>query len=138
MAKKQKRNKYCPNCGEAVPQAQAALWGQAPMGFSADAAGTDYANTSGAFGAGLGAALGAAPGLSQGVSDFLRSRQSEQFLLGALVGAAASWVLSDEELRGKMVKSVMKLYANVGGALEEVKEQMADIRAEVEAERLGA
>lgn len=90
--------------------------------------------------AGLQAGLNAAGldgGLLQGMPAFLRTRNSEQFLLGALIGAAAAWVLSDEELRGKIVKSAMKLYAGVAGGFEEVKEQMADIRAEVEAERHG-
>lgn len=142
MAKKQKRNGCCPECARKMRQA--ALLPQADgYGFAASACGEGEgapygANLGGgAFAAGLGGALGADSGLLQGLPEFLRSRQSEQFLLGALLGAGAAWVLSDEELRGKIVKSVMKLYANVGGALEEVKEQMADIRAEVEAERLG-
>ncbi len=90
--------------------------------------------------AGLQAGLGAAgldSGLLQGMPAFLRTRNSEQFLLGTLIGAAAAWVLSDEELRGKIVKSAMKLYAGVAGGFEEMKEQMADIRAEVEAEQHG-
>jgi hypothetical protein len=90
--------------------------------------------------AGLQAGLGAAgldSGLLQGMPAFLRTRNSEQFLLGALIGAAAAWVLSDEELRGKIVKSAIKLYAGVAGGFEEMKEQMADIRAEVEAEQHG-
>ncbi|WP_332672924.1 hypothetical protein [Aromatoleum sp.] len=68
----------------------------------------------------------------------MKSRQSEQFLLGALVGAAAAYVLSDEELRGKLVKTGIKLYSNVVGGFEEMKEQVADLKAEVEAERMGA
>lgn len=68
----------------------------------------------------------------------MKSRQSEQFLLGALVGAAAAYVLSDEDLRGKLVKSGLKLYSNVVGSFEEMKEQVADLKAEVEAERMGA
>jgi len=68
----------------------------------------------------------------------MKSRQSEQFLLGALVGAAAAYVLSDEELRGKLVKTGIKLYSNVVGSFEEMKEQVADLKAEVEAERMGA
>lgn len=85
---------------------------------------------------GLQAGLNAA-GLLQGMPAFLRTRNTEQFLLGALIGAAAAWVLSDEELRGKIVKSAMRLYAGVAGGFEEMKEQMSDIRAEVEAERHG-
>ncbi|MDQ7988360.1 MAG: hypothetical protein REI09_01890 [Candidatus Dactylopiibacterium sp.] len=65
------------------------------------------------------------------------SRQTEQFLLGALLGAAATYVLSDEALRAKIVKGAMKLYAGVAGGFEEIKEQMADLKAEAEAERAG-
>lgn len=76
-------------------------------------------------------------GWMQQLPAFLRGRNTEQFLIGALVGAAAAWVLSDDELRGKIVKSALKLYADAAGGFEEMKEQMADIRAEVEAERQG-
>jgi hypothetical protein len=76
--------------------------------------------------------------------DFLRempslfpSQHTDQFLLGLLLGAGAAWVLSDEEIRGKLIKSVMKVYAGVAGGFEELKEQMADIRAEVAAEHHG-
>jgi len=40
-------------------------------------------------------------------------------------------------VRGEIVKSAMKLDAGVAGGFEEMKEQMADIRAEVEAARHG-
>jgi hypothetical protein len=63
--------------------------------------------------------------------------RNEQFLLGALVGAGAAWILSDEELRGRIMKAGMKLYAGLVGGFEEMKEQMADIRAELEAEQHG-
>ena len=63
------------------------------------------------------------------------SRSTEQFILGALIGAAAVYVLGDEEMRGKLVKTGMRLYAGIAGGFEEIKEQMADIRAEVAAEQ---
>jgi hypothetical protein len=65
------------------------------------------------------------------------SRQTEQFLLGALVGAGATYVLSNEELRDRILKGVLKVYTDVTGGLEEMKERAADLRAEVEAERSG-
>ena len=74
-------------------------------------------------------------GLLDGMPAFLRARKSEQFLLGALLGAAAIWVLTDEELRAKLIKAGMKLYSNLAGGFEEMKEQMADIRAEIAAEQ---
>ncbi len=57
----------------------------------------------------------------------------QQLLLGALLGAGAIYVLGDEKLRGKLMKSAMGLYASVLGGIEEMKEQAADIRAEMEA-----
>lgn len=56
---------------------------------------------------------------------------SQQFLAGALLGAAAAYVLSDEALRAKLIKGGMQLYAGLAGGLEEIKEQMADIQAEL-------
>lgn len=58
---------------------------------------------------------------------------NQQFVLGALLGAAAVYVLGDEKLRGKLMKSGMNLYASILGGIEEIKEQAADLRAEVEA-----
>ncbi|ENO92332.1 hypothetical protein ACFQ4M_00570 [Thauera mechernichensis] len=132
-------------------------YGQYPQyghnGMAADPAMTGMYGASGGFGQGVGDgqggqglydglqaglhAAGLDKGLLQGMPAFLRTRNTEQFLLGALIGAAAAWVLSDEELRGKIVKSAIKLYAGVAGGFEEMKEQMSDIRAEVEAERHG-
>jgi hypothetical protein len=77
-------------------------------------------------------------GFLKNLPGFMGKRPSEQFLMGALLGAGAAWILSDEEMRGKVMKAGMKLYANMVGGFEEVKEQMADIRAEMEAEQYGA
>ncbi|MFT4172052.1 MAG: YtxH domain-containing protein [Rhodocyclaceae bacterium] len=100
-------------------------YGAAEWGSDDAAAGYD----NGALGAGLLKGLGLRGGLP--------SRQTEQFLLGALIGAAATYVLSDPELRGKIMKGAMKLYTGVAGGLEEFKEQMADLKAETEAEQAG-
>lgn len=56
----------------------------------------------------------------------------QQLLLGVLLGAAAAYVLGDEKLRGKIMKSGMNLYASILGGIEEMKEQAADLRAEME------
>lgn len=78
------------------------------------------------------------PGLLGGLSRLLPSRRSDQFLLGALIGAAATYVLADDELRGKVIKSGIKLYSGLVGGIEEMKEQVADLNAEVQAEQSGA
>lgn len=71
-------------------------------------------------------------GLLNGLSRLLPSGRTEQFLLGAAIGAAAAYVLSNEELRGKLLRAGVDLYTNLAGGLAEIKEQMADIQAEKE------
>lgn len=77
------------------------------------------------------------PGMMGGLAGLLPSRRSEQFLLGALIGAAATYVLSDEALRGKLIKSGLRLYSGLVGGIEEMKEQVADLKAEAMAEQSG-
>jgi len=55
--------------------------------------------------------------------------------VGALIGAAATYVLADEALRGKLIRSGLKLYSELAGGLAEMKEQAADIQAELAAEQ---
>lgn len=82
-------------------------------------------------------AAGLDAGLLQGLPNLLRSRHTEQFLLGLVIGGAAAWVLTDEELRNKLLKTGLKLYSGLMGGLEELKEQVADVRAELDAEQNG-
>ncbi|MBS3934938.1 MAG: hypothetical protein KGZ43_02095 [Sulfuritalea sp.] len=56
---------------------------------------------------------------------------SQQFLLGALIGAGAAYVLADEALRAKLIRGGLELYTGVLGGIEEMKEQVADIQAEM-------
>ncbi len=117
------------DAGQAMPGMGAGAMGAAPGTGGAPGMGG-----AGGHGSGI---PGLDAGFLQGLPQMLRSRHTEQFVLGALIGAAAAWVLADEELRGKLVKAGVKLYAGIAGGVEEMKEQMADIRAEVEAERHG-
>jgi hypothetical protein len=101
-------------------------------GYDARAASADSATA--------GEGFGAAPRMDGnwlgrlGLPKGFGAGQTEQFIIGALVGAGVAYVLADEGLRNKIMKSVMKLYAGLTGGLEEFKEQMADLKAEVEAE----
>jgi hypothetical protein len=72
-----------------------------------------------------------------GLSSLLPKRRSDQFLLGLALGGAVAYVLGDEQLRGKIMRSGVKLYTSLMGGLEEMKEQMADIQAEMAAEQDG-
>lgn len=117
---------------------QQAGWGEPGYG-AMNGVGAAGVNATG-LGADPSAAFGAAnPGVDSrflnGLQGLVGSRQTEQFLLGALLGAAAVYVLGDAEMRGKLVKTAMKMYAGVAGGFEEVKEQMADIQAEVAAQQ---
>ena len=74
-------------------------------------------------------------GLFASLQSILPSHQSDQFLMGLLLGAAATYVLSDEEIRARLMKGGVKLFSNIAGSFEEMKEQLADVRAELEAEQ---
>lgn len=80
---------------------------------------------------------GNGPGVLAGLSRLLPSNRSDQFLMGLVLGAAATYVLSDDELRGKIMKSGVQLYSSLAGGLAEMKEQLSDIQAEVTAEQHG-
>ena len=54
----------------------------------------------------------------------------QQFLLGAALGVAATYVLGDEQLRAKLIRTGLGLYESLAGGLAEMKEQVADIQAE--------
>lgn len=57
-------------------------------------------------------------------ADLLSGHTQQEFILGALLGAGAAYVLADEEMRKKIMKSAMKMYASVTGGVEEFKEQI--------------
>ncbi|MTJ80319.1 MAG: YtxH domain-containing protein [Telmatospirillum sp.] len=87
------------------------------------------------------AALTAAPaqngGLLGGLTRLLPARGTAQFLLGAAIGAVAAYVLADENIRGRLLRSGMSLYAELAGGLAEFREQVADIKAEMDAGQSG-
>ncbi|WP_333824571.1 YtxH domain-containing protein [Pinisolibacter sp.] len=91
----------------------------------------------GGNGNGWGAGMNGGNGLLAGLGGLLPSRRSEQLLLGLALGAAGAWVLSDAELRGKIMKGAMRLYAGMAAGLEEMKEQAEDLKAELAAEQAG-
>lgn len=62
----------------------------------------------------------------------------QQLLLGAALGVAAAYVLGDEKLRGKLIRTGLDLYESLAGGLAEMKEQVADIQAEKAARQSGA
>lgn len=113
-------------------------WGQQPW---------DAAWAQGAPGYAPGAYPGAYPGAfpagaaaqthGTGWLGWLSNRQMEQFIIGLVLGGAAAYVLGDADKRARLLRMVMKLYAGVAGSVEEFKEQIADLKAEVAAEHGG-
>lgn len=77
-------------------------------------------------------------GMLAGLGRLLPQGRTEQFLLGLLLGGATAYVLADEDLRGKLFKGALKAYAGMMGNVAEMKEQLADLQAEVLAEQNGA
>lgn len=120
----------------------AAGWGQAGMGGYGTMNADMGAGMSNANAMGFGTPPGVAPGMNSSflhnLQGLVGSRKSEQFIVGALIGAAAVYVLGDEEMRTRLMKGMMKLYLGIAGVFEEMKEQMADIKAEVAAEKRSA
>ena len=111
--------------------------GQGFNGFPQNA-NTPNANFNGAF-PNATQANGHSAWQSLGLSGlFGGNRQTEQFILGLLLGGAAAYVLGDPEKRAKLIRMGMKLYAGVAGSVEEFKEQIADLKAEVAAEQENA
>jgi hypothetical protein len=82
-------------------------------------------------------AANAAPGWLGNWGQWLQKHPSEQFLAGAALGAAAAYVLCNEELRGKLLKGGMSLYAGIAGQFAELREQIGDIQAEMQSQAEG-
>jgi hypothetical protein len=150
MSKKHKKKQHHPAYGYAANGAASPYGAPPPYGAAPHAGHHPDTDELGAYYAGMNAGYGAPgygnPGYGtaevnhdflKAMSGYLPSRHTDQFLMGLLIGAGAAWVLSDEEIRGKLMKAAMKVYAGVAGGFEELKEQMADIRADVAAERHG-
>jgi len=57
----------------------------------------------------------------------------QQFLTGALLGAVVAYLLGDEAMRAKLIRAGVQLYSGIAGGVEEIKEQVADIQAEMAA-----
>ncbi len=53
------------------------------------------------------------------------------YIKGLLLGAAATYLLTNPKVQRAMVKGVVTLWTSVQGSVEEVKEQIQDIKAEM-------
>ena len=74
-------------------------------------------------------------GFLAGITRLLPDTASEQFLVGVLIGAGATYVLSDEQLRRQIIRYALQVYGEIVGGFEELKEQVADVQAEIRVEK---
>lgn len=67
--------------------------------------------------------------------SLLGTFDTKQFLVGALVGVAGAYLLTNENAQKAIFKTVAKGGAMFSAGLEEMKERFEDAQAELEAER---
>ncbi len=53
------------------------------------------------------------------------------YIKGALLGAGLTYLLTNEKVQKALVKGVVSVWSSVQGGIEEVKEQIQDIKAEM-------
>lgn len=125
-----------------APQGQAA--GYAAQGFGAQGFQAQGHGPAGAYYAAYPQGMAApmqgqmqmsmAPGYSgQTQQGTLFGLTSDRFLKGLLIGAAATYLLTNESVQRTAIKGVVKAWSMVQGGLEEVKERFQDAEAELHA-----
>jgi len=68
-------------------------------------------------------------------SSLLGTFDTNQFLIGALVGVAGAYLLTNENAQKAIFKTIAKGSSMIGAGIEEMKERYEDAQAELEAER---
>jgi len=68
-----------------------------------------------------------------GLASFFNFRD-ERFIKGALTGAALTFILTNESFQKNSLKSILKVWHMLQGGVEEMKERIQDLDAEVKAE----
>ncbi|MBB4305429.1 uncharacterized membrane protein YebE (DUF533 family) [Rhodobium orientis] len=63
------------------------------------------------------------------------SPSTERFIKGALIGAAAAYVLTNPKVQHAVIKGSVRAWDFLQGGIEEVKERFRDAEAEVQAEK---
>ena len=67
-------------------------------------------------------------------SSWMGNTPGEKFVRGLVIGAAATYLLTNDTAQKAILKTGMKLYGAVAGGVEELKEKIMDAKAEVEEE----
>jgi hypothetical protein len=72
---------------------------------------------------------------SSGWISLLGETPSDKFLRGLLIGGAAAYILTNESVQKAIIKTGLKVYSTLAGGVEEFKEKIMDVKAEIEAEQ---
>lgn len=67
------------------------------------------------------------------ISSYLGGINTTQLLTGALIGAAATYVLTNETVQKKLFKGIAAMSDILSGGMDEIKERYEDAKAEYEA-----
>ncbi|MEQ8602100.1 MAG: hypothetical protein RIB45_02185 [Marivibrio sp.] len=97
-------------------------YGYGPYAWPAPYAYGGYAQAPYAYGA---------PQTAQGAAP--RPVLNQRFVTGALVGAAAAYMLSNPAVQDAAIKGAVKVWTVVQGGVEEMKERFRDAEAELHA-----
>lgn len=71
--------------------------------------------------------------ISNTINDQINNFNTNDFLKGALIGAVATYLLTNEKAQKAIFKTVAKGTQMVQAGVEEMKERMEDAKAEMEA-----
>lgn len=55
----------------------------------------------------------------------------DRFVKGMLIGAAATYLLTNEQVQRALIKGIVQVWSLVQGGLEEIKERFGDAQAEL-------
>lgn len=115
---------YGPQPGQQPEQGYSQQYGQVPYGQPLYGYGPGYAQGYGP------APHPASPG---GLASWYNFRHPD-YLKGLLLGAGAALVLTNPAVQKAMVGGAVRLWAAVQGGIEEMKEQIEDVKAELSRE----
>lgn len=83
--------------------------------------------------------VGDNPQQGDGAENFFQEMMSmgssDQFIKGLLIGAGVTYLMSNEKVQQKMVKTVVQGWTMMQGGMEEMKERFRDAEAEIQAEQ---
>ena len=153
----QQQGGFHPLPGQSVPHAsypkpgqyQAPGYGYAPQGAVSPAGGTYGAVAHSPGGHPLGAPMGMPMGAPMAMpmggyamanvapastdSSLLSSLTSSRFLKGLVIGGAAAYLLTNDQVQRAVIKGTVKVWTLVQGGVAELKERFQDAEAEIRA-----